>query len=67
LIPFFAALLLVSTVIYQTGAWHDESSRPHDVTAFLLLGVLVWLLALSFAPYTEMPPTVTTLVYASVS
>ena len=55
---FILTMLTVSTVIYLTGAWHDESSRIHDLVAFLLLANLVWLLSLVFQPYVEPWPEI---------
>jgi hypothetical protein len=55
---FILIMLTVSTVIYMTGAWHVESSRTHDLIAFLLLANVVWLLSLAFQPYVEPWPKI---------
>jgi hypothetical protein len=55
---FIVLMLTVSTLIYKTGAWHDESSKTHDLIAFLLLANVVWLLSLTFQPYVEPWPDI---------
>lgn len=52
---FLWTALISSITIHKTGAWEDESSRLHDMVAFVLLAHVIWLLALIFQPF--VPPS----------